>query len=339
MSIETSAKTGAYYHTTDKGAQCELCPHHCNLSEQQYGICKNRYCHEGAIYSAVYGKPCALNIDPVEKKPLLHFHPAISCLSLGTTGCNFSCDNCQNADISQVYPDKISTSKVMPREIVDACIRNGCPAIAYTYNEPVTFFEYTLDTARLAHERDIWNILVSAGYINAEPLKELCQVIDAANIDLKSFSDKIYHEVNHASLRPVLDTLLTLKEAGLWLEITNLLIPTINDDMTMIKEMCHWLVDNGFADTPLHFSRFYPTFKMSDIPSTPLDLLTAAKEIAQEEGIKYVYLGNVREIEGENTYCPSCHELLVRRRGFNVLKNHIKSGKCPHCGTPINGQW
>jgi AmmeMemoRadiSam system radical SAM enzyme len=150
----------------------------------------------------------------VEKKPLLHFHPAISCLSLGTTGCNFSCDNCQNADISQVYPDKISTSKVMPREIVDACIRNGCPAIAYTYNEPVTFFEYTLDTARLAHERDIWNILVSAGYINTEPLKELCQVIDAANIDLKSFSDKIYHEVNHASLRPVLDTLLTLKEAG-----------------------------------------------------------------------------------------------------------------------------
>lgn len=337
MKIESTQT--ALCHTTDKGVVCDLCPHHCTLHEQQYGICRNRFCQDGVIHSDVYGRPCALNIDPVEKKPLLHFHPAISCLSLGTTGCNFACANCQNSNISQIYSDRMPTSKVMPLEVVDACCRNDCPAIAYTYNEPVTFFEYTYDTAVLAHERDIWNILVSDGYINSAPLDVLCSVIDAANIDLKSFSDELYHRINHASLRPVLDTLLKMKEAGVWLEITNLLIPTINDDRQMIKEMCHWLVTNGFEDTPLHFSRFYPAFKMMDVPATPLETLVAAREIAQEEGLKYVYLGNVREMEGENTYCPSCHELLVRRRSFNVLQNHIKNGKCPHCGTAINGKW
>lgn len=339
MNTENTTHASTYCHATDKGTMCDICPHHCNLGEKEYGLCRNRFCHDGTIYSAVYGRPCALNIDPIEKKPLLHFHPAISCLSLGTTGCNLHCSNCQNSEISQARPNQVSTQTIMPSEVVDACALNNCPAIAYTYNEPIVYFEYTLDTARLAHEKEIWNILVSAGYINTAPLKELCKVIDAANIDLKSFSDELYHQINHASLKPVLDTLLTLKAEGVWLEITNLLIPTVNDDREMIKEMCHWLATNGFTDTPLHFSRFFPSFKMLELPPTPLDILTDAQKIAQDEGLKYVYLGNVREIDGENTYCPSCHQLLVKRRGFSVLQNHIKNGRCPHCDTPIHGIW
>jgi len=339
MTDTYTATIATYYHPTDKGAECGLCPHRCHLEEGQYGLCRNRFCQGHTIYSSVYGRPCALHIDPVEKKPLLHFHPAISCLSIGTTGCNLSCDNCQNADISQTESNSIETIKIQPEELVSTCIRYNCPAIAYTYNEPITFYEYMFDSALLAQRRGIWNILVSAGYINPEPLKKLCTVIDAANIDLKSFSDKLYHSVNHASLSPVLDTLLTLKESGIWIEITNLIIPTINDDFKMIRDMCRWLVSNGFEETPLHFSRFYPSFRMRILQPTPLDTLTEIYHIAQDQGIKYVYLGNVAEIDGENTYCPSCGKLLIKRDGFNVLQNHIKESKCSHCGTYINGIW
>jgi len=329
----------AFSKPTDKGVQCGICPHACNLSEGQYGLCHSRVNHGGILYSEAYANPCAIHIDPVEKKPLLHFYPGCRCLSIASCGCNFACLNCQNWDISQAKPSEIESVTYPPEKILASCLANHCPAIAYTYTEPITFYEYTYDTAVLAHQSGIQNILVSAGYINEQPLKELCKVIDAANIDLKSFSDELYAKINRGHLAPVLNTLKTLKDAGIWLEITNLLIPTVNDDKEMLKAMCNWLVTNGFENSPLHFSRYYPMYKMQTIGPTPLETLVLAREIAIEEGMNYVYIGNVNEIDGENTFCPSCHKLLVRRNGFSVWESHITDGECGFCGSAIPGRW
>jgi pyruvate formate lyase activating enzyme len=244
------------------------------------------------LVSEVFGKPCALAIDPIEKKPLYHFHPGTTCLSLACTGCNFRCLNCQNHDISQVAPDDVDHYELSPEQVVALCLKHHCPGIAYTYTEPLTYIEYIIDTARLAHEKGLWNILVTAGYVCQEPLADLLPYLDAANIDLKSFSDDICQRVSGGHLQPVLDTILTMRDAGVWIEITNLVIPGVNDDMDMIRQMCRWLVDNGLADNPLHFSRFFPRFKMQDLLPTPIQTLKQAKQIAEEEGLRYVYLGN-----------------------------------------------
>ena len=243
--------------------------------------------------SEVYGKPCSLAIDPIEKKPLYHFHPGTKCLSIACTGCNFKCLNCQNHEISQVSPSEVGHYDLSPQSVVDLCLEHHCPGIAYTYTEPLTYLEYIVDTARLARENGLWNILVTAGYVCQDPLADLLPYLDAANIDLKSFSDDIYQKVSGGHLQPVLDTILAMHKAGVWIELTNLIIPGVNDDMTMIRQMCRWIADNCLADNPLHFSRFFPRFKMQDIPPTPTHTLKEAKRIAQEEGIKYVYLGNV----------------------------------------------
>jgi pyruvate formate lyase activating enzyme len=243
--------------------------------------------------SEVYGKPCSLAIDPIEKKPLYHFHPGTKCLSIACTGCNFRCLNCQNHEISQVSPGDVGHYDLSPQQVVDLCLEHHCPGIAYTYTEPLTYLEYIVDTARLAHENGLWNILVTAGYVCQEPLENLLPYLDAANIDLKSFSDNIYQKVSGGHLQPVLDTILAMQKAGVWIELTNLIIPGVNDDMAMIRQMCRWIVDNGLANNPLHFSRFFPRYKMQDIPPTPIHTLEEAKAIAIEEGIKHVYLGNV----------------------------------------------
>jgi pyruvate formate lyase activating enzyme len=243
--------------------------------------------------SEVYGKPCSLAIDPIEKKPLYHFHPGTTCLSLACTGCNFRCLNCQNHDISQVAPADVNHYELSHEDLVALCLKHHCPGIAYTYTEPLTYLEYIIDCARLAHEAGLWNILVTAGYVCQEPLADLLPYLDAANVDLKSFSDDIYMKVSGGHLQPVLDTILAMKQAGVWVEITNLVIPSMNDDLDMIRQMCHWLTDNGLAEAPLHFSRFFPRYKMQDTPPTPIATLKAAKRIAEEAGIKYVYLGNV----------------------------------------------
>jgi len=282
-----------FYHYTPKGVQCDLCPNECNLSEGQRGICGSRICLDGKLRSEAYGRPCALAIDPVEKKPLIQFHPGTKCYSVACTGCNFHCLNCQNFEISQAKPSEFESVEVSPEDLVKACIAAHCPSIAYTYSEPLTYFEYIYDIARLARENGLYNILVSAGYVNQKPLAELAPLLDAANIDLKSFSDNIYRRVCGGTLQPVLNTLLLLKDAGVHLEITNLLIPTVNDDMSMIREMCRWLSSNGFSNCPLHFSRFFPRFKMKSLPTTPLETLEEAQKIALEEGIKSIYLGNV----------------------------------------------
>ena len=283
-----------YYQKLEGGVvECLLCPHHCRIADGKTGICGSRRNQGGVLFSEVYAKPCALAIDPVEKKPLYHFHPGTKCLSIACTGCNFRCLNCQNHDISQASPNEVDHYDLSPNDVVALCLKHQCPGIAYTYTEPLTYIEYITDTARLAHDAGLWNILVTAGYVCQQPLADLLPFIDAANIDLKSFSDDIYRKVSGGRLSTVLDTILAMKQAGVWIELTNLVIPTVNDDMDMIRRMCRWLVDNGLADAPLHFSRFFPRYKMNDIPPTPLHTLQAAKQVALEEGLRNVYLGNV----------------------------------------------
>lgn len=273
--------------------RCELCPHCCVILDGKHGKCGSRWNFEGVLYSVVYGKPCALADDPIEKKPLNEFHPGTRCLSLSCTGCNLRCLNCQNHEISQVLPSDVRFYEVSPKEMVDLAIEHHLPGIAYTYTEPLTYFEYIYDIAKEAHERGLWNILVSAGYINQEPLKELAPLIDAANIDIKAFSDDVYIKQCGAHLQPILDTLMTLKEAGTHIEITNLLIPGVNDQEDMIRSMCQWLRENGFSSCPLHFSRFFPRYKMLDASPTPREILYLAERIAKEEGMERVYLGNL----------------------------------------------
>ena len=287
-----------YYERLDGGSvQCRLCPHQCIIADGRVGRCRSRRNLGGVLVSEVYAKPCALAIDPVEKKPLYHFHPGTTCLSIACTGCNFRCLNCQNYDISQAAPESGIANPLqhvlMPEAVVILCQKQHCPGIAYTYTEPLTYIEYVTDTARLAREAGLWNILVTAGYVCQEPLADLLPFLDAANIDLKSFSDDIYQRVSGGHLQPVLDTILAMRDAGVWIELTNLVIPGVNDDMQMIRRMCRWMVENRLNEAPLHFTRFFPRYKMLDIPPTPLPTLRAAKQVAEEEGISHVYLGNV----------------------------------------------
>ena len=283
-----------YYKKADDGRiECQLCPHHCRMADGKTGLCRSRKNKGGVLVSEVYGKPCSLAIDPIEKKPLYHFHPGTTCLSMACTGCNFRCLNCQNYEISQVQPSEVDHYDLSPEAVVVLCLKHHCPGIAYTYTEPLTYLEYITDTARLAHKAGLWNILVTAGYVCQEPLNDLLPHLDAANIDLKSFSDDIYMKVSGGHLQPVLDTILAMHGAGVWIELTNLIIPGVNDDRQMIRKMCRWIAANGLSDNPLHFSRFFPKYKMRNIPPTPLQTLKEAEQIALEEGIKYVYLGNV----------------------------------------------
>ena len=289
-----TVKECRYYKRLESGGvECLLCPHHCRIANGKTGVCRCRRNQNGVLVSEVYGKPYALAIDPIEKKPLYHFHPGTECLSIACTGCNFRCLNCQNHDISQASLNEVNHYELSPEEMVDLCKKHHCPGIAYTYTEPLTYIEYITDMARMAHEAGIWNILVTAGYVCKEPLNDLLPYLDAANVDLKSFNDNIYQHISGGHLQPVLDTILAMRDAAVWLEITNLVIPGVNDDMQMIRQMCRWLVENNLSDAPLHFSRFFPRYKMQDVQPTPIQTLKAAKIIAEEEGIKNVYLGNI----------------------------------------------
>ncbi|MCK4699116.1 MAG: AmmeMemoRadiSam system radical SAM enzyme [Bacteroidales bacterium] len=328
-----------YYTATPRGLKCLRCPNECTIKEGELGDCHNHLNYNGKLYTIAYGNPCAVHIDPIEKKPLLHFLPESSAFSIATAGCNLACLNCQNWSISQKSPRETRNFDLMPDKVIEAAIESDCESIAYTYSEPITFYEYTYDTAILARNAGIKNVLVSAGYINEEPMRKLARVIDAANIDLKSFKDSIYLKLNAGKLEPILRTLKILNEEGVWLEITNLIIPGWTDDFDMIKEMCEWLYKNGFSDNPLHFSRFQPLYKLTQLPPTPLSTLTKAREIALDAGIKYVYIGNIPGTEAENTFCPNCHKILMKRRGYRILSNHVINGKCEYCSEPIAGVW
>ena len=282
-----------YQKLAGDAVECLLCPHHCHIGVGKTGRCHSRRNDGGRLVSDAYAHPCALAIDPVEKKPLYHFHPGTQCLSIACTGCNFRCLNCQNHDISQAAPLEVRFTTLAPDEVVRLCEEHRCPGIAYTYTEPLTYLEYITDTARLAHERGLWNILVTAGYVCREPLSDLLPFLDAANIDIKAFSDEHYKRVCGGRLQPVLNTILAMHDAGVWIELTNLIIPGVNDDMGIIREMCQWMADHHLHDVPLHLSRFFPHYRMSHLPPTPVETLRQAKAIAEDCGIKHVYLGNI----------------------------------------------
>ncbi|MFA5848478.1 MAG: AmmeMemoRadiSam system radical SAM enzyme [Bacteroidales bacterium] len=343
--------------------RCLLCPHNCIIKEGKYGICKTRVNNNGVLYTMAYGNPCSISVDPIEKKPLFHFFPGTKIFSLATAGCNFHCLNCQNWSISQKAPSDLQNYEMMPKEVVAEALRHKSSnkalhitgSIAFTYTEPTVFFEYMYDIAREAHKQGVKTVMISNGYINRQPLLDLIPYLEAANIDLKCFDDAIYHKLTGGSLLPMLDTLKTLKERGVWLEITNLIIPSLTDDPDMIKAMCEWLADNGFADTPLHFSRFFPTYKLPHLQPTSPECLINAKVIAESEGLKYVYIGNLPDLHGENTNCPKCGKTIVEREGYRVLVMNIdagidsdidantatnnSTGSCRFCGEKIAGIW
>jgi len=328
-----------YQEETARGIMCRICPNECVLKEGELSKCNNRKVHDSRLYTMAFGNPCSANVDPIEKKPLYHFLPGSRAYSIATAGCNLVCLNCQNWNISQTSPDKTLNYELSPEAVIEECINSGCKSIAYTYSEPTTFYEYVLETAVLAKKAGIKNVIKSNGYINPEPLKKLCEFIDAANIDLKAFSESTYLKLTGGKLQPVLDTLKVYKEMGTWLEITNLVVPTWTDNLDDIRSMCKWLSDNGFRNTPIHFSRFSPVYKLEQLPPTPVDLLNNAAGIAAEEGLIYVYTGNVPGNELSNTKCPACKSSLVVRQGFRIASNTIKGGKCNKCGKLIDGIW
>jgi pyruvate formate lyase activating enzyme len=318
---------------------CELCPKNCRITEGHSGDCKSRIVLDGELRAITYGRPCAIHVDPVEKKPLFHFLPGTRILSLAAAGCNLHCKFCQNWTISQVAPEDLRSVDLPPEKVVQAALAQECLSVAYTYTDPVIFYEYTLETSRLAREKRLRNVTVTAGYINRAPMELLCRVTDASNTDLKAFSDTFYKELCDASLKPVLDGMALMKERGVWLEMTNLIVPTFNDDLEMIRKMCRWMLANLGPDTPLHFSRFYPMYKMRNLPPTPVEFLMKARAEALEIGLRYVYVGNVLGTGAENTYCPSDGTLLIKRVGYSVPENNLVNGSCPKCGLKIAGVW
>ena len=319
--------------------QCELCPKGCVVAPGQSGECRIRVNIDGKLTAVTYGHPCSVHVDPIEKKPMYHFLPGTGILSLATVGCNLHCKNCQNWEISQENPENVRASELPPDKIAALAVEHGCPSVAYTYSEPLAWYEYTLDSCIRAREARLRNVLVTAGYANRPPLEKLFKHVDGANIDVKAMSDKFYRDVCGATLQPVLNACTLAKSAGVWVELTNLVIPTLNDSDGDFKKLAQWIAQDMGKDTPLHFSRFFPQYKMKNLPETPPDTLDRAKRIAVAEGLQHVYIGNLARPEGNNTYCPSCKRLLVERRGFAVVRNEIAAGKCPGCNTEVSGRW
>jgi pyruvate formate lyase activating enzyme len=333
-------KLSPYFISLEGGEiQCELCPHRCRVAKGKRGICKVRENRDGKYYSLVYGNPCAVHLDPIEKKPLFHVLPGTTSFSVATAGCNFHCKFCQNWEISQAAPEDVYSAEVSPELMANRAKEIGARSVAYTYVEPTIFYEYMVDIGALVKKSGLLNVYHSNGFINPEPLKNLCKVLDAANIDLKGFSDHFYQELCGGNLEPVLETLKTLKREKVHLEITNLIIPTKNDEMSMIREMCLWIKKELGAETPIHFSRFYPLYKLKTLPQTPVSTLDKARAVALSTGLEYVYIGNVPRHEGENTFCPKCKKMLIQRTGYMVGEINVKAGKCKYCGKPIPGIW
>jgi pyruvate formate lyase activating enzyme len=320
---------------------CELCPRRCVIPEGGAGDCRIRVNLGGKLRATTYGRPSAIHIDPMEKKPLFHFHPGTSVFSIATAGCNLHCLNCQNWQLSQRGGEEMEQIyRADPPEVVKAAKEQGCKSLAYTYSDPVVFYEYVYDTSEIARREGLNNTYHTAGYINPKPLRRLCKLLDASNTDLKAFDDGFYRRVTGATLQPVLDALVTLREEGVWLEVTNLLIPTLNDDLAMIRRMATWMRDELGADTPLHLSRFQPQYRMRNLPPTPVEALDRARREALDAGLRYVYIGNVPGHEANSTYCPTDGTLLIRRVGFMVVENKLTAdGRCPTCNQTIPGVW
>jgi pyruvate formate lyase activating enzyme len=330
---------GFHYATDGTTVQCQICPNRCILEPGDRSICRSKVNIDGKLYSLTYGNPCSIHVDPIEKKPLNHFYPGSFILSIATTGCNFRCLNCQNWEISQQRPEDVSFVELFPADVIREAKRRKTPSIAYTYSEAITYYEYMYDTSKAANASGLKNVLVSNGFINKSPLIELCKYLDAANIDLKSFDNRIYQCLNGGRLKPVLNTLKTLHQKSVWFEITTLVVPTYVDDPEMIKRMCDWILKELGPDYPLHFTRFVPLYKLTRLPYTPVSTLERFREIALKEGIRYVYLGNVPGHEGTHTYCHNCHKILIERKGYLIPQYNLENGRCKFCGTSIPGRW
>jgi pyruvate formate lyase activating enzyme len=335
--MDVSRKLADWWIEKENGVQCQLCPHACFLKPGETGLCRSRMNYYGRMVVLAFGKLNAINIDPVEKKPLYHFLPGSQTMSVASNGCNLRCLNCQNSAISQTSPVNSHSFDLSPAELVKIAVDKGCKSVSYTYTEPVVFYEYMIESAKIASKAGLYNIMVSSGYINPKPLKALIPFLDAVNIDLKCLDDSIYHSLCGASLKPVLNSLMLLKKAGVWLEITNLIIPERTDDPQMIRDMCRWLKNNGFSETPLHFSRFFPAYQLRDLPPTAVEKLNEAIYIAGDEGLEHVYLGNFSGNGSESTFCINCKNLLISRRGNIVLRSHLENGRCPGCKTALCG--
>ena len=318
---------------------CLVCPHRCLLAPGDRSVCRSKVNIDGTLYTLAFGNPCAVHLDPVEKKPLYHFMPGISVYSLAVAGCNFRCLNCQNWEISQFAPEQVSHRTLSPDSALDEAKRVGCRAIAYTYSEPVTFIEYMTAVATKAQPAGLKNLWISNGYINPEPLSDLCRLIDGANVNLKAFSDKIYRTLNGGRLEPVLETLKGLHRRQVHFEITNLVVPGYTDDMEMVRKMCRWVVAHLGQDHPFHFLRFFPKYKLQRLAPTPISTLDRFREIAISEGLRYVYLGNVPGHEGNHTFCHGCGKMVIQRKGYQLPEYHLVNGHCRFCGTAIPGVW
>lgn len=332
-------KEAMFYERENGGrVRCGLCRFHCLIADGARGICGVRENRNGTLFSLVYGKLCAANVDPIEKKPLFHVMPGSSSFSIATVGCNFHCRHCQNYSISQLHSgSQIPGHDQTPEEVVKRALANDCRSISYTYTEPTVFFEFAFETARVAREAGLLNIFVTNGYISSKALATIAPYLDAANIDLKGFSDRFYRDIVHARLSEVLDSIIQYRNQGIWIELTTLIIPELNDSDDELKGIARFIVTNLGADTPWHVSRFYPTFQLTDRPPTPSETLRRAVEIGRAAGLHYVYEGNVPGREGETSFCPVCSSRLVERSAFDVTSNRIKNGACPECGATIAG--
>ncbi len=328
-------KEASYFERlNDKTIRCNLCPHHCLIKPGETGNCQVRKNVDGILYSLVYNNPISTSLDPIEKKPLFHFFPGSTTFSIATVGCNMHCKHCQNADISQATIDQYPSREMTPEKLVSEAKRSGAQSIAYTYTEPTIFYEYAFDIAKLAHNEGLKNVFVTNGYIEQKPLEDIAPFLDAANVDLKAMTDEFYHQICGAKLNPVLESIKRYYDLGIWLEITTLIIPDLNDGDQMLTNIAEFIADIDI-NIPWHVTGFYPTYRLKDRPPTSLSHLQKAVEIGKKAGLKYIYQGN--RGAGEDTFCPICHEVVIKRSGFSIAKNFIQNGKCPFCQTEIAG--
>ena len=357
------AREAMHYDHDGQSVVCRICPNECRLDPGDRGRCRNKVAIDGKLYTMAFANPCSIHVDPVEKKPLFHFLPGTLAYSLATAGCNFRCLNCQNWEISQKTPEEtksadgaevrltlarphpssrseMNRASLFPEDLVQIAQGMGCSSVAYTYTEPISFYEYMLESGRLARRARVKNVWVTNGYINPGPLDELCEVIDGANVDLKSFSEDVYAALNSGRLQPVLDGLKQLKQRGVWFEVTNLVVPRHTDDLQQFRRMADWMVHELGPDVPLHISRFHPQYRLDRLPPTPVQTLISARRAALEAGLHYVYVGNVRGVQdAATTFCPGCKQAVIERDVYQIRTFAIDRGKCTHCGAAIAGVW
>jgi len=326
-----------YKKLSDERVRCDLCNHRCMINDSERGICGVRENNDGTLYSLVYGKVIASHVDPIEKKPLFNFFPGSYSFSIATVGCNFKCTHCQNSDISQMPVDhaRIMGQDISAEQIVQMAEKNDCKSISYTYTEPTVFMEYALDVAKIAKDRGLKNVFVTNGYMTKEVLNDVHTYMDAANVDLKGFTEEHYHSVCGARLKPVIDTIRLMKQLGVWVEVTTLVIPTVNDSEDELRKLAEFIFSMG-PEVPWHVSRFHPTYKMNNLPPTPIKTVIKARLIGLEVGLRYVYTGNIPGDEGENTFCYNCGKTLIERRGYNIGSVHVKNSKCSFCDAVVD---